>query len=104
MLPGSGAFNNIDYQPEGETDVLDNAHTISVDVDYLKALGIRAPTLAQAEQPNAPNELFYINETAVRQFGWDSQSAVGKEILLEPLWENEEFGRGIPKTVAGVVA
>ncbi len=103
LLPGSEAFNNTDYQPEGVDVVLDDAHTLYLDVDYLKTLGISAPALAQADLPNAPGELFFINETAARQFGWDEQSAIGKTVLLEPLWENEEFGRGVPKKVAGVL-
>ncbi len=103
LLPGSEAFNNTDYQPEGFDIVLDDAHSLYFDVDYLKALGITDPGLAQADAPNAPNQLFYINETAAHRFGWDDQSAIGKTILLEPTWENEEFGRGVPKTVAGVL-
>ena len=103
LLPGSEAFNTTDYQPEGFDEVLDNAHLLYVDSDYLKALGVDAPALDQADQPNAPDERFYINETAARQFGWDTRSAEGKTVLLEPTGENEEFGRGIPKTVAGVL-
>ena len=101
LLPGSEAFNTIDYRPEGEDEVRDNAHVLYLDADYLRALGIDAYVLAGASERTRTQ--FYINETAARQFGWDAQSAVGKTVLLEPTWENEEFGRGIPKTVAGVL-
>ncbi|SDJ92857.1 putative ABC transport system permease protein [Catalinimonas alkaloidigena] len=103
LLPGSATFNHIDYVPEGFQVVMDDAHTLYMDVAYWQVLGMDSAALSAALHPGAPEQLFYINETAARQFGWDAHSAVGKTIVLEPSWENGALGEGIPKTVAGVL-
>ncbi|MDH4270401.1 MAG: ABC transporter permease [Candidatus Aminicenantes bacterium] len=94
--PDWGAHHNI-CQPEGfELDESPGMGIISVDRDYLDAMGIdvlRGRGFSE-DFPGDAGKSVLINETAARRFGWDDP--VGKKI-------RELDGQGIYKTVVGVV-
>jgi putative ABC transport system permease protein len=94
--PDWGARHNV-CQPEGfELDESPGMGIISIDHDYLEAMGIdvlRGRGFAK-DFPGDAGTSVLINETAARSFGWDDP--VGKRI-------RELDDQGITKTVVGVV-
>lgn len=94
--PDWGARHNV-CQPEGfELDESPGMGIISIDHDYLEAMGIdvlRGRGFAK-DFPGDAGTSVLINETAARSFGWDDP--VGKRI-------RELDDQGIYKTVVGVV-
>jgi putative ABC transport system permease protein len=94
--PDWGAHHNV-CQPEGfELDESPGMGIISIDHDYLEAMGIdvlRGRGFAK-DFPGDAGTSVLINETAARSFGWDDP--VGKRI-------RELDDQGIYKTVVGVV-
>jgi putative ABC transport system permease protein len=94
--PDWGARHNI-CQPEGfEFNESPGMAIISVDQEYLKTMRIDVVQGRgfSEEFPGDVGRSILINETAARMFGWSD--AVGKTI-------RELDGRGISKTVVGVV-
>ncbi len=84
--PGIANINDMPFYAEGKprTDFVDIS-MISIEKDYLKTLGL---TLLEGRSIGEGNALadtssLMVNETALRQLGYDLHSAVGKKIQFD---------------------
>jgi putative ABC transport system permease protein len=84
-VPGGDVMDGTEVYPRNENSNGTEIHMniAHVDYDYLKTLGIRM-VAGRNFQPDFPTDSasgVIINEAAVRQLGWQNETAVGKTIV-----------------------
>jgi putative ABC transport system permease protein len=104
-VPGSEMYNQLTYK------LKDTEHTFSdgteqyLDYGTLQTLGIKCEACSDLEQ--GKERVFVINRTAAEKLAKVRQVApeelIGSTLILEPEWENEEFGYGIPHVIDGII-
>ena len=97
-LPGGSARRNV-FAPQGFTsENMQMMDAVSVDADFIPTMqiGTLAGRNFLSDHRSDSNRAILINETAVRKFGWTTESAVGKTII-------ELTDTMVEKTILGVV-
>jgi len=103
---GTNPFNQTTYKLENTGEVFDDAYDLAMDQEAVKAYGLKT-TINESprNEAGAPNVQFLINETAAEKlalgFGIELQELIGKQIILEPEYVQEDGTVGIPRTIAG---
>ncbi len=103
---GTNPFNQTTYKLENTDEVFDDAYELAMDQEAVKAYGFNT-TINESLQSEAgaPQVQFLINETAAKKlalrFGIGQQQLIGKQIILEPEYVDEDGTVGIPRTIAG---
>ncbi|MTI22544.1 ABC transporter permease [Fulvivirga sp. RKSG066] len=102
---GRNPFNQLTYKLENTTEVFDDATSIYMDYDAVKAYGLTTTVNAQLDDPESPEEFYLINETAAkalaRQNKLERGALIGKQIIEEPEYTQEDGTVGFPKTIDG---
>lgn len=95
-VPGRGSVNNLYTEIEMEDGKMSptNINSNGVDHDFIPAFGIEMLAGRNFSRDNAADDTaaFIINETAMKDFGWTPEQAVGKKV-------NQQGKRG---TIIGV--
>ena len=97
-LPGGSARTNV-FAPQGFAyENMQKMEAVSVDADFVPTMqiGILAGRNFLSDHSSDSRRDILINETAVRKFGWTTESAVGKTIT-------ELTDTMVEKTIVGVV-
>ncbi|MEL6194868.1 MAG: FtsX-like permease family protein, partial [Bacteroidota bacterium] len=104
-VPGSEMYNQLTYKMEGSEEVLSDGTLMEMDYGSVKTLGIQCESCTSLEKGR--DKLFIINRTAAKKLanilGVAPDELVGKQLITEPEWENEEFGMGIPHRIDGII-
>lgn len=104
---GRNPFNQTTYKLKGTEPVFDDAHDIALDYSAVDLLNIETTIPEYVNNPaDAPKELVLINETLADKlsttFNMPREALIGKTIIEEPEYTNEETGQvGFPFTIAG---
>jgi len=104
---GRNPFNQTTYKLAGTSEVFDDAYDISLDYSAVQLLGIETSIPEYINHPQeAPRSVVLINETLVEKltttFGLSRSELMGKTIIEEPEYTDEETGEvGFPFTIAG---
>ena len=105
MVPGAEMYNQLTYKMRGTDEVFSDGTQLYTSLGSLKVLEIHSDALTQLSNQDS---VFLINETAARKLaavkGVEPNKLIGDVLITEPEWENEEFGNGIPHTIAGIIA
>ncbi|MEM6321455.1 MAG: FtsX-like permease family protein [Bacteroidota bacterium] len=105
MIPGHDMYNQLTYKMKESGTTMSNGTYISADLDAFRTLSIDCAAFDKLQQ--GQEEIFIINQTAARQLASELQrlptDLVGETLILEPEWENEEHGFGIPYPIAGII-
>lgn len=104
---GANSFNQTTYQLTGTSEVFDDAYNIDLDYSAISLLGIGTSVEDYVKNPEmAPERITLINQTFAnklsRQFGISQKDLIGRTIIQEPEYTDEETGEvGFPYQVAG---
>jgi len=104
---GRNPFNQTTYKLDGTAEVFDDAYDISLDYAAIDLLNIETSIPDYVNNPaEAPQNLVLINETLsnrlCQRFDLEKQDLVGRQIIQEPEYTDEETGEpGFPITIAG---
>ncbi len=97
---GPTSYNNALAYPKGHDDQLVSAVEYHVDDQYIPTMGMQLATGRNFSEEFATDSLgIILNESALKAFGWNLSSAVGKTIIRQ----NSSRGNNIPFHVIGVV-
>jgi len=103
---GTNPYNQTTYKLENTDDVFDDAFELTMDREAVQTYGLNT-TIDKSLQSgaSAPDLQFLINETAAKKlafrFGIEPQELIGKQIILEPEYIQEDGTAGIPRTIMG---
>ncbi len=105
-LPGANMFNQTTYRLEGEEEVYDDAHILDIDLGLMRALAIEHPAFERLEAGMDSVQL--INQTFAdkleRLYGYSPSELIGKNVISEPEYVDEESGQvGFPYGIHGVL-
>ena len=104
-VPGSEMYNQLTYKMEGTEEILSDGTLMEMDYGSVKTLGITCESCKSLEQ--GKDQLFIINRTAAKKLanilGIAPDELIGKQLITEPEWENEEYGMGIPHRIDGII-
>ncbi|WP_111672248.1 ABC transporter permease [Algoriphagus litoralis] len=100
---GIETFNQGTYRLENSDQVFDDSNQLYFDFEALKAYGIQV-TQGKLEG----SRMTLINRTAAERFatlqGISTEELIGRQVITEPEYVNEETGEaGIPFTIGGIV-
>lgn len=104
---GRSPFNQTTYKLAGTAEVYDDAYDISLDYSAVGLLNIETSVSEYIEHPeDAPKSVVLINETLTekltQRFDLEREELIGKAIIEEPEYTDEETGEvGFPFTIAG---
>lgn len=104
---GASSFNQTTYQLTGTAEVFDDAYNIDLDYSAINLLGIETSVEEYVKNPEmAPERITLINQTFAdklsRQFDIAPEDLIGRTIIQEPEYTDEETGEvGFPYQVAG---
>lgn len=103
---GTNPYNQTTYRLENTDEIFDDAFELAMDSEAVQAYGLNTTineSLLSGE--DAPSVQFLINETAAEKlasrFGIEQQELIGKQIILEPEYIQEDGTVGIPRTIVG---
>ncbi len=106
---GRQPFNQLTYKLDQTEEVFDDATSLFMDYGAVKAYNLDIPTVYQKyldDPSQAPDEILLINETAAQKLarvhGIDQQDLIGRQIITEPEYTQEDGTVGFPKTIAGI--
>jgi putative ABC transport system permease protein len=104
-VPGAEMYNQLTYKMKGAETTLADGTQQAVEYNTFKTLKISCEACATLDA--GKSEIFVINETAARKLartrGIEPYDLIGQTLVMEPEWENETFGFGIPHTIDGIV-
>jgi len=104
-VPGAAMVNQLTYKMRGGEDTFADANMEYLDMGNFQTLNIDC--LACEQLKNGKERVFVINQTAAKKLaktiGSTTNDLIGKTIITEPEYENEEHGFGIPYVVDGIV-
>lgn len=105
LTPGNEMYNQGTYKMLGSEEILSDGTIEETDISGLQVLGITCePCKALAE---GKSSVFVINETAARKLaeirGVEPEALIGETVVLEPEWENEQYGYGVHRTIEGII-
>lgn len=105
LTPGNEMYNQGTYKLLGSEEILSDGTMEETDVSSLKVLGIDCKPCEALK--NGKSSVYVINQTAARKLatiqGVEPEELIGETLVLEPEWENEEFGFGIHYTIDGII-
>ncbi|MEM6629646.1 MAG: FtsX-like permease family protein [Bacteroidota bacterium] len=104
-LPGNQMYNQLTFKLDETEPVFADGTHIYLDYGSIKALNIDCKACEGLEA--GKDRVFVINQTAAERLanvaGIAVGELIGKTLISEPEWENEEFGYGIPHTIEGII-
>ncbi|MEM9932566.1 MAG: FtsX-like permease family protein [Bacteroidota bacterium] len=104
-VPGSEMFNQLTYKMEGTDRVFSDGTFMVLDYGSLKTLNIKCETCTSLDE--GKRKLFIINRTAAHKLASvlevEPEQLIGKQLITEPEWENEEHGMGVPHRIDGII-
>ena len=104
-VPGNELYNQSTYQLKGQNQVFSDGTEIYTTLDALQTLGIDCPPCKNISE--GQSRLFLVNQKAAEQLSGNKMDSAalltGQTLVLEPEWENEEYGNGIPHTISGIL-
>ncbi|MEO9870708.1 FtsX-like permease family protein [Ekhidna sp.] len=104
LIPGTSMYNQLTYEMRGGSERYADGTHIQTTVSSLDILGISSEAF---DQLNDRDSVFIINETAANKLadglGILSNELIGQTLVLEPEWQNEQFGYGSHYTIADII-
>ncbi|NQZ75631.1 MAG: FtsX-like permease family protein [Ekhidna sp.] len=104
MVPGAEMYNQLTYKMDGTEEVLSDGTHIYTSLGSMEVLGIKSDAFGILEEQDS---VLLINQTAAAKLakvkGIPVNELAGETLILEPEWENEQFGNGQHYTIAGIV-
>ncbi len=105
MVPGAEMYNQLTYKLEGIPEILSDGTHLYTSLASMEVFGIRSEALRLLEA--GQDSVLIINQTAAKKLATmkkvEVEDIVGEKIILEPEWENEEFGYGLHYTIAAII-
>ena len=106
MIPGQEMYNQLTYKMKDGEETYSDGTLIETSLESMELYGIQS-SVFQFLDDHPESRQFIINRTAAKKLAADLQispeEVIGKTIITEPEWENEEFGLGIPHVIADVI-
>lgn len=97
---GPSSYNNAIAYPQGNDKLIVNGVDYHIDENYIPTLGMQIVAGRNFSKDFATDSSgIILNETAVKEFGWDVDNAVGKILIRQ----NSVRGHNYPYHVVGVV-
>ena len=97
---GPSNYNNALAYPQGNGNLIVNGVEYNVDENYIPTLGMKMVSGRNFSKEFATDSIgIILNETAVKAFGWNNTTAIGKTIIRQ----NSNRGANVPFHVIGVV-
>ena len=105
LVPGSKMYNQTTYKLRGSEPVMADGTHIYTSLSGLELIGIQSDAFSLLKE--GQEGIFIINRTAAEKLakvkGISPEELVGEVIVLEPEWENEDWGYGIHYGIDGIV-
>lgn len=104
-VPGPMMLNQLTYKMKDTETTLSDGTEQYFGLGTVKALGLDCEPCAQLA--GSKERIFVINRTAAEKLakvkGVAPDELVGETLVMEPEWENEEFGYGVHHTIDGII-
>lgn len=106
MVPGQDMYNQLTYKMRTGQTTFSDGTLIETSLGSMDVYNIQSSAFSRLRQDTEAT-VFVINETAAKKLAndlkVDRNDLIGKTIVTEPEWENEEFGNGIPYVIADII-
>lgn len=103
--PGNGSFNTVTYKFEDVDEVFDDANQIFMDYAAARIFGLKSEAFKLLDE--GKRKVFVLNRTAGRKYeqltGKSMESLLGKNLIEEPEWAQEDGSMGDPEAIDGFV-
>ena len=104
-VPGQEMYHQLTYKMKNANQTLGDGTQLYLSLDNIDVLGISCEACEGLR--NGLDSVMVINRTAAKKLattlGLTEEQLIGETLVMEPEWENEEFGFGIPYVIAGIV-
>ncbi|WP_421765029.1 ABC transporter permease [Ekhidna sp.] len=105
IIPGAEMYNQLTYQMKNTDEVLSDGTHLYTSIGSMEVLGIQSEAFNLLEK--GKDSVFLINETAAKKLaaikGVSPNELIGETLVMEPEWENEDWGYGIHYTIAAII-
>lgn len=105
IIPGADMYNQLTYTMKDTDEILSDGTHLYTSYGSMDVLGIQSDAFNLLDQ--GQDSVFLINQTAANKLaaikGVLPNELIGETLIMEPEWENEEFGNGIHYTIAGII-
>ena len=105
MVPGQNMYNQLTYKMQDHEEVNADGTYIYTSMESMELYGLTSPSYQQLSNETA--RVFVINEVAAKKLatilGKEMTALIGETVVLEPEWENEEFGFGHPHIISDII-
>jgi len=105
MVPGQDMYNQLTYKMSDHEEINADGTFIYTSLESMELYGFRSSAFQNLS--NQTSRIFIINESAAKKLAAitnkDINQLIGETVILEPEWENEEFGFGHPHVIADII-
>ncbi len=104
MIPGQDMYNQLTYKMKDSGETLTDGTHIYTSMGSLEVLGIQSEALRELAWQDS---VMIVNRTAAAKLarikGVAVVDLVGETLVMEPEWENDEYGYGLHYSIAGII-
>ena len=99
-------FNNVNYKLQGNDEIFSDSNTFYLDFEGIQAYELNTSLTDQQLNPNTRSRKNLINRSAAERFAKilnvNTDEMIGKTIITEPSYRNEDGTMGIPMVIDGI--
>lgn len=99
-------FNNVNYKLQGNDEVFSDSNTFYLDFEGIQAYELSTSLTEQQLNPTTRSRKNLINRSAAERFAKilnvNTDEMIGRTIITEPSYRNEDGTMGIPMVIDGI--